>query len=582
MLSLKPKSYRVSSYTICVKLPDDNERYLLVHGYTGAIDLVNSKVAALVKARLVVSDAAFSQLPVTTETIQSLIRRGYLTTRSPMEEKAYVRNMADSLHAKHSTSSSFLFLVAYDCNFRCPYCYENEISDYGRGWSGKTFDKDLVDRAYEAMLEIQPNRARHSKQITLYGGEPLLARNHAIVKYIVDQGIERGYGFGAITNGYDLHHFTDLLGPKKIEFLQISFDGDEETHNRSRLHYKATETFGPIVKNMRMALSRDVAVSVRINTAAENVKTLPHLMEFFEEQGFNDFPNFKPYTALVHHVEDSASCSSAMTGGKAPSPPQSSSSLIEIEPISQADSDSEPADFSEVPFEYGSTATEINGEIEPTETPLEYLNDEQYIDFESEEEEFQVFSASNGVNKMERETAKIDLSNDLLLRRNFTKEYYKYKHENPDLLRQLGCQDYGIKRIFERAFKGKGLLDLKPIFCGAQTGMVIFDPFGDLYTCWEVVGSDRYRVGTYSDIVRFDNPRLDEWYNRNVSKVTSCSKCKYSFFCGGGCAAHAYAKHGGNTDSSYCDEYPKIFHIIVPELYDQLIGSETRKSEPVY
>lgn len=78
-----------------------------------------------------------------------------------------------------------MFMVTYDCNFRCPYCYESEVSEGGRKWTKKTFTKDLVDRAFDAMLEIEPNRQKHSNLITLYGGEPLLAQNHDIIKYIV-------------------------------------------------------------------------------------------------------------------------------------------------------------------------------------------------------------------------------------------------------------------------------------------------------------------------------------------------------------------------------------------------------------
>ncbi len=51
---------------------------------------------------------------------------------------------------------------------------------------------------------------------------------------IVDEGLKRSYSFSAVTNGYDLHHFTDLLGPKEIRRLQITLDGEEENHNRNR------------------------------------------------------------------------------------------------------------------------------------------------------------------------------------------------------------------------------------------------------------------------------------------------------------------------------------------------------------
>ena len=83
-------------------------------------------------------------------------------------------------------------MIAYDCNFRCPYCYEGNISGKGRQWSKKIFNKDMVDRAYQAMEEIEPNKNLRAKTITLYGGEPLMASNREIIEYIVIKGKSLG------------------------------------------------------------------------------------------------------------------------------------------------------------------------------------------------------------------------------------------------------------------------------------------------------------------------------------------------------------------------------------------------------
>lgn len=118
----------------------------------------------------------------------------------------------------------FTFLITYNCNFRCPYCYESPISAGGNCWSKQVFTKEMVDRLYDSLLEISP-RELHSKRITLYGGEPLLAENKEIVSYIVSKGVKLGYTFDAVTNGYDLEVYADLLSSDKIAFLQITLDG---------------------------------------------------------------------------------------------------------------------------------------------------------------------------------------------------------------------------------------------------------------------------------------------------------------------------------------------------------------------
>lgn len=130
-----------------------------------------------------------------------------------------------------------------------PYCYEGEMSDNGTKWSKKTFTREMADRAFNAMLQIEPHRELHSKIITLYGGEPLLRENKETVSYIVHKGKELGYSFIAITNGYDLDAYIDLLGPNLIKHLQITIDGCKDKHDMRRRHYLYGVSFDRIIRN---------------------------------------------------------------------------------------------------------------------------------------------------------------------------------------------------------------------------------------------------------------------------------------------------------------------------------------------
>jgi uncharacterized protein len=112
------------------------------------------------------------------EILDILAARGYITTKTEEEEIEYVRRFADLLHRKDKILyKGFLFLVAYDCNFKCPYYYESTVLKNSRQWSKKAFTKEMVDKAYEAMMKIEPNEKLRSGSITLYRGEPLLAQN---------------------------------------------------------------------------------------------------------------------------------------------------------------------------------------------------------------------------------------------------------------------------------------------------------------------------------------------------------------------------------------------------------------------
>lgn len=184
--------------------------------------------------------------------------------------------MAEVFHKRSKLFSSFIFIPSYDCNFRCPYCIEGQMSGDGKNWSKRTFTREMVDRAYEAMLEIAPHKELHGKQIILYGGEPLLKENKEIVTYMIEKGCSLGYSFMAITNGYDLDGFVDLLGPEKLCRLQITVDGTKEWHDQRRVHYKDGGSFDRIVANIGLALKAGVHVAVRVNTDRLNFGTSPN------------------------------------------------------------------------------------------------------------------------------------------------------------------------------------------------------------------------------------------------------------------------------------------------------------------
>lgn len=50
------------------------------------------------------------------------------------------------------------------------------ISNFGKNWSQKTFTKEIVDEAYEALATIEPVKEKRYRGLLLYGGEPLLKK----------------------------------------------------------------------------------------------------------------------------------------------------------------------------------------------------------------------------------------------------------------------------------------------------------------------------------------------------------------------------------------------------------------------
>ncbi|WP_302591071.1 radical SAM protein [uncultured Muribaculum sp.] len=287
------ESLHKSYYTIPVKLQAEDDKHMLIHGYTGAIDIVDSNIVNAMNAGNISS-------VLSEDEISLLSQRGYLTNKTVEEEQSYVAHFADVLHRMNSKLyKNFGFVITYDCNFRCPYCFENAISNNGKAWSKQRMTKELVDRAFDAMTEIEPRRELHRKEILLYGGEPLLRENYDIVKYIVEKGTLLGYVFRAITNGYDLAYYNDILGPDKIYSLQISIDGFRDNHNKNKYHYIEGKSFDKVMSNIGIALKNNVNISVRINLDCKSINDLNKLKEYFDEQGFTNHPHFYTYAAKI-------------------------------------------------------------------------------------------------------------------------------------------------------------------------------------------------------------------------------------------------------------------------------------------
>lgn len=217
------ETLRTSSYLIPVKLESEAGKYMLIHGYTGAIDIATENLLKKIQS-------VASGMDLSPETVEVLLKRGYITTKTQEEEYAYVARMAKALYQKSEIlNTNFTFVVTYNCNFRCPYCFERRESKDGAHQI--VFTQEMVDKVYNAMDIIQPRKLLRKNVITLYGGEPLLAENKEIVTYIIAEGQKRGYKFSIITNGYDLDSFLDVLSSDNIEEMQITIDGPKEIHN---------------------------------------------------------------------------------------------------------------------------------------------------------------------------------------------------------------------------------------------------------------------------------------------------------------------------------------------------------------
>lgn len=480
---------RTSSYTIFVKLPDNDHDVLLVHGYTGAYDRVSREVADFLRSREARRQAKplygdWSPEPaadtanpyaVSDSTRERLHAQGYLTELSPEEEETFFAQLAVKLHQRALRQApSYIFMPTYDCNLRCSYCYQDHMrSDCSFKHLLRSMRRPMIDRIFAAMPRIEEHhgldpKASRRRNIGFFGGEPLLAANRPAIEYILGKAFEMGEAdFWAVTNGTELDAYRDLLGPAGIAHLQITLDGPPEKHDARRVYADGSGSYERIARNITMALELGVGVSIRLNVDRTNLADLPALAEEFVARGWAGHPGFGAYTSPVR--------------------------------------------------------------------------------------------AGNGKTDAGTTLSSWELDRSLTAMR----------EEHPSLI-VLARPDEGMRAKVRRIFDNPRniLPSLRPSFCGAHDRMYIFDPFGDIYACWERTGDPDVRIGhvTLEGDVELRDDQMHAWHDRTVASNPVCRRCRFALHCGGGCAILALGQNG-QFNSNYCDGFAARFRASVAEAY---------------
>ncbi|MDO5048143.1 MAG: radical SAM protein [Anaerococcus sp.] len=201
------------------------------------------------------------------------------------------------LNSRYDKSSLGLTIApTLDCNFACEYCYEKEHSE-------KFYMKEEVEKY---LLDFVREKAKSSNRIDVswYGGEPLL--NYKTIDRltqgflkIADENniIYRSY---IITNGYLLNEkIAKKLSSWKIQGMQITIDGDKESHDSKRYLKNGGPTYDKILRNLKDSYKYLVNVSLRINLDEKNIgseKAIIKEIESFDKEG-----KIKAYIARVRN-----------------------------------------------------------------------------------------------------------------------------------------------------------------------------------------------------------------------------------------------------------------------------------------
>lgn len=170
------------------------------------------------------------------------------------------------------------------CNFECSYCCQAGVLD------GTVMKTEVA----EATADWLSARAREagvaSVRLSFVGGEPLLhpQRVELIARRVraaLPDGV--GFGFTLITNGYFLTGaMLDRLIPLGLVGAQVTLDGDQSSHCKSRISKRGEDTYRRIFDHA-VAASHRIKVNINGNYQADTISGFTGLIDELAAAGLD-------------------------------------------------------------------------------------------------------------------------------------------------------------------------------------------------------------------------------------------------------------------------------------------------------
>ena len=236
---------------------------------------------------------------------RNALRQSGFLVPSDINELALVKHRFE--HFRNGDKSMTLTMLASEnCNFRCPYCFI-----YDRRGMG------MASWVYEGVLEMIKQKINPdlSLAVNWFGGEPTLERENIIefmakLKIVLERYPGVKFRSSMVTNGYLLtgETFKEYL-TSGIKKFQITIDGSEESHNKTRILKNGQGTFRRIWANLeeikKMAGADDAFnVTIRVNFLKGQDEQVSSLIDLFKTT-FQSDPRFTMYFRAVYNMETS-------------------------------------------------------------------------------------------------------------------------------------------------------------------------------------------------------------------------------------------------------------------------------------
>lgn len=261
---------QLSKHNIVSKIVD-SDSWFIVNPLSGNADIIDNET--------------YNQL-TNNEAKAEFIDNGYIVDPA-QEKKLFNEKYLQFIDDREKDEIQIFFVTNYSCNFDCSYCYQA-----GYDAMPQKLNSEIIDSFF---AYINKEFSGRRKYITIFGGEPFLnsSTQKENIGRIISIAKTNNIEIAAVTNGYHVKEYIEILKSGLIREIQVTLDGTAEMHDKRRYLKGGNPTFDRIVEGVDLLLANQIPVNLRMVVDRNNIESLPLLARFAIDKGWTKSPLFK-------------------------------------------------------------------------------------------------------------------------------------------------------------------------------------------------------------------------------------------------------------------------------------------------
>ncbi len=241
---------------------EGKKKYLAYNSLTNGLALMEVETVEFIKN---IENEDLSNLRIKEDIFKELKNGGFIVEDGFDELK--LLKLIKNQNVYDTRGFSLTILPTLDCNLGCKYCFEMRKPIH--------MDEKVEERLVEFVSEnIEAMECKYFF-VSWYGGEPLLKLDviERLTEKFKNLCKERNciYSASMVSNGTLItEEVAKRLSEMGITDVQVTLDGDPETHNVRRPYLDGRESFEDILNGIKNLAKFKIPISMRVNIDRTN------------------------------------------------------------------------------------------------------------------------------------------------------------------------------------------------------------------------------------------------------------------------------------------------------------------------